>query len=441
MFAWNDSPADRCLLYLDTRELPNEREAQLRAALDQGYRLAVATPTPGAYRGHPLTHLIEAPVGDYDKAEEVIIDYLDRHGVTVDGVVAWKDREVELVSRLGARLGLPATSPAAAVNVRNKVRTRLVLDGVEGANPRYAVVRGEEELAAAVAEVGTPCLLKPAGNSGSRGIRRIADPAEAATVYREFRSHNGAQTGEMFHYYADAVLVEEELQGTEHSVNGVVTGGRVITLAVADKLFDRSLPLQYQNIVPSRLPEPVREEALDVVRRAVTALGIDHCGFHADVMATGDGVRILEVGGRLGGELINSHLIPLAQPGLSPYRALLDLVQGRCPLEHDDYTGRFQGFAASRVLMPPGFGVLDRVEGVQDVRRDPRCRDVMQLYGPGQEMVPPHVRFKAYEIGYLVAQCGPDEDIDAALADLLGRLTITVTKADAIERGKRLHVG
>ncbi|UED87533.1 ATP-grasp domain-containing protein [Streptomyces profundus] len=434
-----ESTVDRCLLYLDTRELPNEREAELRAALDQGYRLAVATPNPAAYRGYPLTHLVEAPVGDYDKAEEVIVDYLDRHSVTVRGIVAWKDREVELAARLGVRLGLPTTDPGAAVNVRDKVRTRRLLDGVAGANPRYRVVRSEADLAEAVAGVGTPCLLKPAGNSGSRGIRRVTDPAEAVAEYREFVAHNAAQAGEMFHYYADAVLVEQELTGSEHSVAGVVSDGRVITLAVADKLFDRSLPLQYQNTVPSRLPEAVLREMLDLTRRAVTATGIDHCGFHVDVMATGDGVRVLEVGGRLGGELINSHLVPLAQPGLNPYRVLLDVVQGHCPLDRDDYTGLFAGSAASRVVMPPGFGVLDRIEGIQDVRRDPRCRGFMQLHGPGQEMVPPRVRFKGYEIGYLLAQCGPDEDIDATVAELLDRLTITVTPVEETPRRESAH--
>ncbi|MFI9627979.1 ATP-grasp domain-containing protein [Streptomyces sp. NPDC052042] len=426
----NRPHADRCLLYLDTRELPNEREAELRAALDQGYRLAVATPTPGAYRGYPVTHLIEAPVGDYDKAEEVITGYLGEHSLTVHGIVAWKDREVELAARLGARLGLPATDPDAALNVRDKVRTRRLLDAIPRANPRYAVVRSEEELDAAVAEVGMPCLLKPAGNSGGRGIRRITDPAEAAAAYREFVAHNAAQPGEMFHYYADTVLVEEDLSGSEHSVAGLVSNGRVITLAVADKSFDRSLPLQYQNIVPSRLTRAVQDEIVGLARRAVAATGIDHCGFHVDIMVTENGVRVLEVGGRLGGELINSHLVPLAQPGLNPYHALLDVVQGHCPLALDDYTRSFHGFAASRVLMPPAFGVLDRITGIQDVRRDPRCRGVMQLFGPGQAMVSPDVRFKGFEIGYLLAQCGPEEDIEATVTELVDRIGITVTPVD-----------
>lgn len=416
--------ADHHLLYLDSRELPCERHAELRAAIDQGYRVVVATPTPQAYRGYALDHVIVAPVGYYDEAEQTILAYLDAHGIRISGIVAWKDREVELVARLGERLGVPATSLEAAANVRNKTLTRQVLDRFPGVNPRYAIVTDEASFLDGLQRVGIPSLLKPAGNSGSRGIRRIASLDDALTQYREFRAYNAAQSGEMFHYFEETALLEQELTGSEHSVAGMVAQGRVVTLGIADKRFDRELPLQYQNTVPSRLADAVQEEVVDLVHRAVAATGIDHCGFHVDFMVTAEGVKILEIGGRLGGELINSHLIPLAQPGLDPYKALLEVVQGRNPFAKNDYTRSFRSFAGSRVVMPPGLGVIDRISGVETVRRDPRCRDFMQLYGVGDAMVRPETKFKAYEIGYIVVQCDDDEDIDDTLDELTGKVTI-----------------
>lgn len=418
--------ASRHLLYLDSRELPSERQAELRAAIDQGYRIVMATPTPQAYRGYALAHVINANVGNYDEAEAAILDYITRNDIRIDGIVAWKDREVELAARLGARLKLPCTSPEAALNVRDKTRTRRVLDQIDGANPRYAIVADEAGFLAALDQVGVPSLLKPAGNSGSRGIRRIGSREGALEIYREFRSYNAAQAGDMFRYFEDVALLEQELTGSEHSMAGVVSGGVVITFGIADKRFERSLPLQYQNTMPSRLPAQTQEEIVALVKRAVAATGIDHCGFHVDFMRTDEGIRILEIGGRLGGELINSHLIPLAQPGLDPYRVVLEVVQGRNPLSRSDYTQSFTSYTGSRVVMPPDFGVVQHVAGVEKVRRDPRCRDFMQLYGPGDEMVTPDVKFKAFEIGYIVAQGERDQDIDAVLDELAGRIAITV---------------
>jgi ATP-grasp domain len=416
--------AGRHLLYLDSRELPSERHAELRAALDQGYQIVMATPTPQAYRGYGLKHIIVANVGHYDEAEKTILDYLREHDLQIAGIVAWKDREVELAARLGTRLGLPCTSVEAAANVRNKTLTRRALDAIPGANPRYAVVRDEAEFLAAIEHVGLPALLKPAGNSGSRGIRRVARREDAAEIYREFIDYSARQSGEMFHYYEDVALLEQEVVGSEHSVAGIVSHGEVITLGIADKRFERALLLQYQNTMPSRLPDSLQDEIVAMVKSAVKATGIDHCGFHVDFMVTDEGIKLLEIGGRLGGELINSHLIPLAQPGLSPYQAVLEAVQGRKPFAGDDYTRSFSSYSGSRVVMPSDFGTVSGVAGVEKVRRDTHCRDFMQLYGVGDQMVPPEVRFKAFEIGYIVGQCDRDENIDAVLDELAARVRI-----------------
>lgn len=426
MLTIHERNAQTWLLYLDTRELPSERMAEIRAALDLGYKLVVATPNPAAYRGYGVHKLITAPVGQYEEAEAAILDALDRERIAVAGIVAWKDREVELAARLGVRLGLPCTSLDAVAHVRNKASTRQCLQGVGTVNPRYAEVRDDASFLAALSVVGVPALLKPAGNSGSRGIKRIDSTEGALAAYRAFVEFNAQQAGEMFHYYEEVALLEQEVSGTEHSMAGLVSHGEVITLGIADKRFDRSLPLQYQNVVPSQLPAPLQDEIVALVRQAVAATGIDHCGFHVDFMVTAEGVKILEIGGRLGGELINSHLIPLAQPGLQPYHALLDVVQGRNPLSRNDYTRSYSSRAGSRVVVAPNLGVIDHVAGVEKVRRDTHCRDFMQLYGPGDEMVLPEVRFKGYELGYIVAQAEQDEDPDALLDELAARVTMVV---------------
>lgn len=414
----------RHLLYLDSRELPSERHAELRAALDQGYGIVMATSTPQAYRGYGLKHIVAANVGRYDEAEAAILAYVREHNLDICGIVAWKDREVELAARLGTTFGLPCTSVEAAANVRNKTLTRRVLDALPGVNPRYAVVKDESEFLAAIDRVGLPALLKPAGNSGSRGIRRVTAHDNALDVYREFIDYSARQSGEMFHYYEDVALLEQEVTGSEHSVAGVVSNGEVITLGIADKRFERALLLQHQNSMPSRLADDLQQEIVSLVKLAVKATGIDHCGFHVDFMVTNEGVKLLEIGGRLGGELINSHLIPLAQPGLSPYQAVLEVVQGRNPFARTDYTREFTSFSGSRVVMPPDFGRVMGIAGVEKVRRDTHCRDFLQLYGVGDDMVPPEVRFKSFEIGYIVGQCDRDEDIDAVLDELAGRISI-----------------
>jgi biotin carboxylase len=54
--------------------------------------------------------------------------------------------------------------------------------------------------------------------------------------------------------------------------------------------------------------------------------GLDACAFHAEIMWTEQGYRMIEVNGRIGGDLIHTHLVP---PGSgidlieAAYRAVL----------------------------------------------------------------------------------------------------------------------
>ncbi len=420
------SNVDKVLLYLDTRELPLERIGEIRAAKNQGYKILMATPTPAAYKGFGLDFVLDVNVGDFDKARPVILDYIATHQLNVTGILVWKDREVVLAAQLAEQLGIPGSSLQAVENVRNKSQTRAVLDQFEGANPRWAVVSDLASLEAGVANVGVPCVLKQAGNSGSRGMRVIERPEDAARIYDEFLTFNNSQKGDMYHYYSDIALVEEMVEGSEHSVAGVVADGKVYTFGIADKKFNRELPLQYENIIPSKLQSFIQQEVIELAQKAVAATGINWCGFHMDFMVTDQGIKILEIGGRLGGEMINSHLIGLAQPGLNPYEILIDVVQGESPLAKADYSQDFSSQVVSRVVMPEKTGTIQAISGVEKVRKDPRCREFMQTWGPGDEMVLPDVRFKGFEIGYFIAQAELNDDMDKVINELLSHITIDV---------------
>lgn len=359
-------------------------------------------------------------------AEKIILAYLDQHHIELSGVVAWKDLEVELASRLSRRLGLRGTSPEAAVNVRDKARTRRCLDRVPGANPEYEIVHNEQEFLAGVTRIGLPALLKPAGNSGSRGIFALDGQGDPLAVYREFRAYNTVEKGEMFELYGDHALLEELLTGSEHSVSGLVANGRVTINAIVDKKFDRTIPIQYENVTPSLLPTEIQTQICLMVREGVLATGIDWCGFHVDIMVTADGPKILEIGGRLGGEFINSHLIPNSVAGFSPYRAVLEIACGKIPENFDDRIGQASTRAGQRVVMPSATGKVVRADGFENLWRRAETRFVQVTAGRGAEMALPKDKFKAYEIAYIVAQCSLDDDISSVLSQLAADITVVV---------------
>ncbi|HEY6231063.1 MAG TPA: ATP-grasp domain-containing protein [Pyrinomonadaceae bacterium] len=406
------------LLYLDTRDLPAERDEEINAARDLGYGLIIATDRPARFKYHRVDHVIETPLGDYEHAQADIVGYLESHRIEPAGIVSWKDREVELASALTTYFKLPGNSLESARRVRDKAQTRRALDAIAGVNPKYAVIANRSDFETAIKTMSCPCLLKPAGNSGSRGIFRIADPA-SGDVYEEFCRYTAQSKGDMFSYYTDHALLEEELSGSEHSVAGLIANGQVYVTAIADKKFERDIFMQFENIVPSLLDADTQRAMVTAVTEAVTVLGLSNGGFHADVIiGKNNRPHILEVGGRPGGELINSNLIPLAYDGYSPYQQLIRILTNDAPDLVSDRYQRPTMRAGSRIVRAPRTGKIKQVRGLETVARHPAVRVLMPMKGPEDNIYKPRDSFKEYEVAYIVAQCPLDEDIETLLSSL-----------------------
>lgn len=413
------------ILYLNTRSLYLERQAEIKAAQDAELSIILATSSSKPYQDQNIDHIIEAPIGDYERSKKTILNYLQSNSLSVKGVVGWSDMEVELVAQIGKELGLPATLPDAARNVRNKANTRrLLTKHLPSANPKHAVVRDEDEFETALEMVGIPCLLKPAGSSGGRGVFRIMSREEALSKFRQYKEFCTPERDKIFSYFADEILVEELLVGSEHSVAGMVVDGQVILFAIMDKKVDFSVPTHYENVTPSKLTLETQNRIAETASRAVSLTGINWCGFHVDLIVTSEGPKVLEIGGRLGGECINSHLIPLSTPELRPYDALLKVIQGVNPFRKQNYIGDATHYAGWRAILPHKPGLITRLSGFEAVKEHPLVRASLQVRGLGDEVVLPEVRYNAYAVAYIVAQCGIYENMDHILAEIASLITI-----------------
>jgi hypothetical protein len=420
------------VLYLSTRSLVLERHAELQAARDLGLGLVVAGPQPSLYQDQAIDHFITTPTHDFAEAQRRIIGYLRQHDLQPRGIVAWTDMEVELVALLGEALQLPLTSKAAAGNVRNKVASRRLLDRFSSFNPRYAVLGSGDELdEETLRRVGVPALLKPSGASGGRGIFEITSHERAPETFRAFRAHCTPTRDLIYTFFADKHLLEQKVVGSEHSVSGLVARGQVSIFAITDKRVDPDVPLNYQTVLPSTLAPQDQQRIADVARAAVEAHGITECGFHVDMMLTDAGPKVLEVGGRFGGECINSHLIPIATGGtVKPYERLLGLFRtGAGAPARQDLRADAVRRTAFRHILPPGPGRITRLDGLEELAHHPNVRELHQAYRVGDTVALPHVRSFSYTPAYLVVETHLEDNIDALVDSLVARVHIEVQPA------------
>ena len=230
----------------------------------------------------------------------------------VDGVIAVGDRPVVLAARAAEALGRPWHSVAGAAASTDKCRSRAILAAAGLPAPRFAILDarfGMTDAGSAMSDSGSgmrdqgfPCVLKPLGLSGSRGVIRANDQQEFDAAFERIRALlarpqvRAARTG-----LEDEILVEEYIDGREYALEGVLTDGALRVFALFDKPDPLEGPFFEETIyvTPSRLPATAQAAIVDHVQRAGHALGLWHGPIHAECRITRDGaVYVLEVAAR-----------------------------------------------------------------------------------------------------------------------------------------------
>jgi len=307
--------------------------------------------------------------------------------------------------------GPAATSPAAAERVRNKAVSRDALASASVAQPRYARVSDATSVGEAAQLVGFPAIYKPCGGAGSAGVQYVATAADLPAARAVADTKLTSDNDQFFAYYPEQFILEQFVSGPEVSVEGVVARGRVHCVGVTAKSLTPGTFLESRHVFPAALDQADTVLVTQLATEAVQATGIDNCGFHVEVMLSPQGPVVIEVNGRLGGDFIASHLVPLAS-GTDLMAASLKVAVG----EEPDLQPTGRGAACVRFLVADRDGVVVSVSGVQAATASPGIVDLGQNKVPGDRVrLPPDSYFDA-RLAYAISSAA-DGDTAARLAD------------------------
>ena len=165
------------------------------------------------------------------------------------------------------------------------------------------------------------------------------------------------------------------MDGGEVSVEGYCTDTTHAIVAITDKfLFPGRSPVEAGHCQPSHFEPHIQEQIREAVHAGLAALGLTWCAFHAEVkVSPAKGARLIEIGARLGGDRISTHLTPLST-GVNLVRVAVLLALGE---------------------RPEAFPILDRGACVRyfDLKRSGVLKHLgglRRLYGiPGAEIIYP----------------------------------------------------
>ena len=222
----------------------------------------------------------------------------------IDGVLtAATDYGVLTAAYIAKELGLPGLDYEVAKLIKNKyqVRKRLFEAKVDDTEQAYEV-RENTDLAALAEKLSFPVMVKPCDGSGSRGASRV-DAADGLEQACRFAMESSASR---------CATVETFIFGKEYGAESIVVDGEVHVLGIMKKRMTE--PPYYAELghaMPSDLPKEVEEKAKHCVKCAMKALGINFGSVNMDMIITQDGtIHIVDIGARMGGNLIGSHIIP-----------------------------------------------------------------------------------------------------------------------------------
>ncbi|HEY8472076.1 MAG TPA: ATP-grasp domain-containing protein [Natronosporangium sp.] len=279
---------------------------------------------------------------------------------------------VPFAARLAERYGVPGAGYGAALALRDKRLQRAITAAAGIPNPRSVQVDGPEQVAAVMAELGGPVVLKPANRQAAVGTKILRDPSEVPTAWLECLDQ---EEGELVpdRPMPLRMLVEQFIEGEEFSVEMMVYHGRSWFGGVTRKfLFDGPRPIEQGHLHPADIDQLLADRLLADTERVVDALGMD-CGFvHCEWMVQ-DGVPYLvECAGRMAGDGI-IELVDMTWD-YDVVGEFYAMMQGK-PLGPPP-PPKASRFAATWTTAPPAVGRIERVEGVEAAKAVPGVRTV-----------------------------------------------------------------
>ena len=242
--------------------------------------------------------------------------------IGVDGVCTIaSDLAVITANYVADKMGLVGNSLECTLKSTNKHEMRNCFEMNGDPSPKSIRVSSVDDLKEI--ELSYPVIVKPLDRSGSRGITKLesADGLEEAI-------HIAIEQG-----FEDAALVEEFVEGNEYSVEYISWEGTHSFLALTYK-YTSGAPhfIETGHIEPAPVDEKVVERIKSITEHALDSLEIKYGASHTEVKVNKDGaIKIIEIGGRMGGDFIGSSLVKLST-GVDFVEQVIRVSLGEKPL-------------------------------------------------------------------------------------------------------------
>jgi len=333
-----------------------------------------------------------------------IVEAAKKH--KIDGIMTLAtDMPMRSVAAVAKEMNLIGVDEDTALKATNKAEMRAALqrDGVP--IPKFFKVANEKEYQKAVKQFRVPFIVKPADSSGSRGIFKVADITNQELIDEAYNySKSFSRVGD--------VVVEEYMSGPEVSVETLSIDGTCHVIQITDKLTTGAPHyVEMGHSQPTRHSNEIVEKISEVAKAANKAIGIKNGPSHTEIIVTNEGPKIVELGARLGGDNITTHLVPLST-GVNMVECCIKIALGERP----DIVPKWSKGSAIRYFQQHA-GVVEDIRGIDEAEKVNGVQQISIVHGVGEEIT--DIKSSGARMGFVIAQ---DEDAATAIDDCMKAL-------------------
>lgn len=280
---------------------------------------------PNHFASQLVQTFIHFDVTEHRRDEEnalLLAELVRARNLKLDGCFSFWDDCLVLTALLCRELGLPCSPPAAMCLAKQKSRTQLHLLRCQGppwpSTSLHAVaccpLENEADVERAIYQVPLPGVMKLEFGSGAVGVQLVKDGPQCREHFSRIlhdlqgeADHPGIGLG-----WGNAMLLMEFVEGTEHDVDLVVFGGRLLAAFVSDNGPTR-LPgfTETAACMPTGLAPEQEAQVVQAAFRCCLGCGLLDGVFNVELKMTGAGPRLIEINPRMGGFYLRDWILEL----------------------------------------------------------------------------------------------------------------------------------
>lgn len=228
------------------------------------------------------------------------------------------DIAMPAIAYLSEKMDIPALSKSDASLYTDKSLMREFCTQHSIPSPAYCKCKTIEEAKEFYRAINTRCILKPLNANSSKGVYVINKEEDIESYWLETMSYSKS---------SQTLLIEQYVEGTEFTIDGLVTAKGHISLAISEKRHYEYNPSIAYELFFSNYNDNFDYDSLRQINDFYVDSSPLPVGYltHAEYKYMNGKFYLIEIAARGGGNYISSDIVPLMS-GVDNYSYMIDAL-------------------------------------------------------------------------------------------------------------------